>query len=196
MKFCSQCGHPVIWAVPPDDNLPRFICEKCKTIHYQNPNNVICTIPYWQNKNEISVLLCRRAIEPRLGLWTLPGGFMENGETTTEAASRETIEEAGAHIELGELFAVMNLPTVNQVHLFYLAKLKDLSFDPGPETSEIIMVTKESVPWKDISFTSTHKALALFFTDAEKIISGAFKPFSVDLKKLIHPSENPFDKEI
>lgn len=188
MKFCSECAHPVVFEIPPDDNLPRYICRRCKTIHYQNPKIVVCTLPFWQKDGEISVLLCRRAIEPREGFWTLPGGFMENNETTKEAAKRETEEEAGADIAMQDLFALMSLPTVQQVHLFYLAKLKSLSFAPGLETLEIQMFSQKNVPWHEIAFASTYHALELFFANPEKAVRGEYKPHSLDLKQLVTPT--------
>lgn len=127
MKFCSVCGHEVIARIPPGDNRERFVCDQCGTIHYQNPRNVVGTVPVWGEQ----VLLCRRAIEPRYGYWTLPAGFMEMGETTAEAAARETLEEAGARVEVQTLFTLLNVPQVHQVHLFYLARLVDPGFEAG-----------------------------------------------------------------
>lgn len=130
MKFCSVCGHEVIARIPPGDNRERFVCDQCGTIHYQNPRNVVGTVPVWGEQ----VLLCRRAIEPRYGYWTLPAGFMEMGETTAEAAARETLEEAGARVEVQTLFTLLNVPQVHQVHLFYLARLVDPGFEAGEES--------------------------------------------------------------
>ena len=127
MKFCCYCASPVVSRVPPGDSLPRWICDECGEIHYQNPKLVLGTIPEYDDK----VLLCRRAIEPRYGYWTLPAGFMENNETAGQAAARETLEEAGARIELGEPFSMVSVPRVNQVHLFFRARLLDLEFKPG-----------------------------------------------------------------
>src|SRR6478736_5861287 len=118
MKFCSECAHPVSFFTPLNDNRPRFVCEQCGTIHYQNPKMVVGSIPVWETNGATHILLCKRAIEPRLGYWTLPAGFMENNETTAEAARRETVEEAGARIELQDLFSLLNVPHVHQVHLF------------------------------------------------------------------------------
>jgi ADP-ribose pyrophosphatase YjhB (NUDIX family) len=186
MKFCSQCAHPVVFDIPPDDTLPRHICKNCRTIHYQNPKIVVNTIPFWKKEKNVSVLLCRRAIEPRAGFWTLPGGFMENDETTKEAALRETEEEAGADIVVHDLFSLMNLPSVQQVHLFYLAELKSLSFAPGLETLETQMFTEAKIPWNEIAFTSTRQALELFFSDHRKAIDGQSRLHSVDLKRLVY----------
>ncbi|HRI18730.1 MAG TPA: NUDIX hydrolase, partial [Burkholderiaceae bacterium] len=131
-KHCKSCGSPVAYRVPVDDNRDRATCTACGQVHYENPLNVVGTVPAWGDE----VLLCRRNIEPRFGLWTLPAGFMELGETVAEGALRETVEEAGARIELEGLYAVINVVKVGQVHLFYRARLLDLDFDPGPETIE------------------------------------------------------------
>jgi ADP-ribose pyrophosphatase YjhB (NUDIX family) len=161
MKYCSACGHTVAQSVPPGDNRPRFCCSACGTIHYQNPKLVLGTVPVWQR----SVLLCRRAIEPRYGFWTLPAGFMENGETTADGAARETVEEAGAHIELGGLFSVIDVPHVDQVHLFYLAQLTDTQFDPGPESLEAKLFQEHEIPWEQLAFRTVAQTLRWFFAD-------------------------------
>ncbi len=161
MKFCSICGHEVESRVPAGDNRPRFCCAHCGTIHYQNPNMVLGTICTWEDR----VLLCRRAIEPRYGFWTLPAGFMENGETTAEGALRETVEEAGARIELGPPFAMIDVPHVNQVHLFFRAVLLDPSFEPGPESLEAKLFREDEIPWDSLAFRSVTQALHWFFAD-------------------------------
>ena len=119
MKFCSNCGEQVIQRIPEGDSRPRYVCEHCDTIHYQNPNIVAGVVPVWGEK----VLLCRRAIEPRLGYWTLPAGFMENGESVEQAARRETLEEACAQVEDLQLYSMIDVPHINQVHIFYRANL-------------------------------------------------------------------------
>lgn len=172
MKFCPTCAHPISIEVPPDDTLPRHVCRECGTIHYQNPKLVVCTIPTWEEKGETKVLLCKRAITPRYGYWTLPGGFMENKETTAEAALRETDEEAGAHIELLPLFSLINLPTFHQVHLFYRAALLNLTFNPGKESLEVRMFAESEIPWNDIAFVTVKQALHTFFEDLAKVKSG------------------------
>jgi ADP-ribose pyrophosphatase YjhB (NUDIX family) len=190
MKFCPSCAHPLTFEVPPDDNLPRHICAHCGAIHYQNPKLVICTIPIWDQGGEIKILLCKRAIEPRHGLWTLPGGFMENNETTTHAAMRETTEEAGAHIEVQSLFSLINLPTHHQVHLFYRAKLLDLEFDPGPESLEVRMFSESEIPWNRMAFGTVRQALRFFYADLAKVRSGgAFGFHSHDLMETGYPDE-------
>lgn len=147
--------------MPPGDTLLRYVCDECGEIHYQNPKLVVGAIPEWEGR----VLICKRAIEPRYGYWTLPAGFMENGESTGEAASRETLEEAGARIELGEPFSMLSVAQVNQVHLFYRARLLDLDFKPGEETLEIALVAEGEVPWKDIAFRTVGLTLKHYFAD-------------------------------
>ncbi|RQR50125.1 NUDIX domain-containing protein [Burkholderia sp. Bp9002] len=161
MKFCSVCGHEVIARIPPGDNRERFVCDQCGTIHYQNPRNVVGTVPVWGEQ----VLLCRRAIEPRYGFWTLPAGFMEMGETTAEAAARETLEEAGARVEVQSLFTLLNVPHVHQVHLFYLARLVDPAFEAGEESLEVKLFDEADVPWDDIAFPTVSQTLRFFFAD-------------------------------
>ncbi|GAA4328431.1 NUDIX hydrolase [Pigmentiphaga soli] len=166
-RYCSQCGNVLTRRIPDDDNRERDVCDYCGAIHYQNPRNVLGTIPVWEDK----VLLCRRAIEPRRGFWTLPAGFMELGETTAQGAARETREEAGAHFELGELFAVIDIPQVDQVHFFFLARLTDLDFSPGEESLEVALFAEADIPWRDLAFRSISTALTLYFEDRTR---GAF----------------------
>jgi ADP-ribose pyrophosphatase YjhB (NUDIX family) len=172
MKFCSECAHPVVLAIPEGDNRPRHVCTHCGTIHYENPKMVIGSIPVWDRGGELKVLLCKRAIEPRHGYWTLPAGFMENAETTAEAAVRETEEEAGAHIELGQLFTLLNVAHVHQVHLFYLARLQDLDFAPGIESLDVRMFAEHEIPWADLAFPTIRTTLELFFADRAKVKAG------------------------
>jgi ADP-ribose pyrophosphatase YjhB (NUDIX family) len=161
MKFCSACGREVVFEVPAGDNRQRYCCHGCGTIHYQNPRLVVGTVTVWEDK----VLLCKRAIEPRYGYWTLPAGFMENGETTGEGAARETLEEAGARIDLGGLYSVIDVPHVEQVHVFYLATLLHLDFEPGPESLEARLFTESEIPWDDIAFRTVGQTLRWFFED-------------------------------
>lgn len=161
MKFCSSCGHDVVLEVPAGDNRPRHCCPRCGTIHYQNPKLVLGTVTVHEDR----VLLCRRAIEPRHGYWTLPAGFMENGETTGEGAARETLEEAGARIELGALYTMIDVPHVEQVHVFYRARLLNLDFEPGPESLEARLFTEAEIPWDEIAFRTVGQTLRWFFED-------------------------------
>jgi ADP-ribose pyrophosphatase YjhB (NUDIX family) len=164
----------VVSRVPPGDSLPRWICDQCGEIHYQNPRLVVGSIPEYQGK----VLLCRRAIEPRYGYWTLPAGFMENDETAGQAAARETLEEAGARIELGAPFSMISVPHVNQVHLFYLARMTNAEFEPGEETLEAALFDEADIPWKDIAFRTVALTLKHWFADRA---AGAFAFHSEDI---------------
>lgn len=151
----------MILKVPTDDTRERYVCVSCETIHYQNPNVVAGCIPVWGNE----VLLCRRAIEPRYGLWTLPAGFMEMGETSAEAARRETLEEAHAQVDIEELYVVINLPQVNQVYMMFRSKLLDLEFKPGVESLETALFTQETVPWDALAFRTIRHTLEFYFED-------------------------------
>jgi ADP-ribose pyrophosphatase YjhB (NUDIX family) len=161
MNYCSHCGAKVELKVPPGDHLPRYMCDACGAIHYENPKVVVGTIPEWEDK----ILLCRRAIEPRHGLWTLPAGFMENHETTAQGAVRETSEEANARVEIIALYTLYNLPHISQVHLFYRSRLLDLDFIPGSESLEVALFSEKNLPWNDLAFTSVRKTLQHFFKD-------------------------------
>jgi ADP-ribose pyrophosphatase YjhB (NUDIX family) len=161
IKHCRACGQAVDYRIPDDDNRERAVCPACNTIHYENPLNVVGTLPVWGEQ----VLLCRRAIEPRHGLWTLPAGFMELGESTDAGALRETIEEAGARIELQGLYTVLNVVRVGQVHLFYRARLLDTRFDPGTETLEARLFREDEIPWDEIAFRTVKETLLRYFED-------------------------------
>ena len=147
--------------VPPGDSLERWVCDQCGEIHYQNPRLIVGTVPEFEGR----ILLCRRAIEPRYGYWTLPAGFMENDETAAQAAARETLEEAGARVEMGAPFSLISVPHVNQVHLFYRARLADLNFDPGEETLEVALFEEPAVPWTDVAFRTVASTLRHWFAD-------------------------------
>ncbi len=172
MKFCSECAAPVVLTIPQDDNRMRHVCSRCGVIHYQNPKLVVGSIPVWDLHGNARVLLCRRAIEPRLGFWTLPAGFMENAETTSTAASRETTEESGARIALHGLFSMLNVPHVNQVHLFYRATLLDLDYAAGIESLEVALFSEASIPWDEIAFPTISETLRLFFGDLPAVRAG------------------------
>jgi ADP-ribose pyrophosphatase YjhB (NUDIX family) len=160
IKHCRECGQVVTHRVPDDgDTRVRAVCPSCHTIHYENPLNVVGTVPYWGEQ----VLLCKRNIEPRRGKWTLPAGFMELNETSSAGAARETVEEAGAQFELGPLFSVMNVERVGQVHLFYLARLTSPVFDPGHETQETALFAEADIPWDELAFRTVSETLKLYF---------------------------------
>ncbi len=161
MNYCSSCGARVALKIPPDDNRQRHVCDSCGMVHYQNPKIVAGCIPVWEDK----VLLCKRAIEPRYGYWTLPAGFMELGETSHHAALRETLEEANARVRIINLFAVFNLPQVNQVYLMFNSDLLDLDFSAGDESLEVALFTQDDIPWEELAFTTIRYSLKFFFAD-------------------------------
>lgn len=161
MNYCNLCGAVVSLRIPPGDNLPRHICDTCQTVHYQNPKMVVGCIPEWQD----TILLCRRAIEPRYGLWTLPAGFMENGETTTQAAARETREEANAEVEIGELYSLYSLPHINQVYLIFRSRLLKPEYSPGVESLETRLFNEADIPWESLAFPVVRQTLEDFFGD-------------------------------
>lgn len=165
----------MVYRVPDDgDTKLRAVCPACHTIHYENPLNVVGTVPMLGDR----VLLCKRNIEPRWGKWTLPAGFMELNETTSEGAARETDEEAGAQIEMGPLFSVLNVPRVGQVHLFYLATLQSDQFAPGYETIEARLFTEDEIPWEEIAFRTVRTTLERYFADRR---AGRFGLHCVDI---------------
>jgi ADP-ribose pyrophosphatase YjhB (NUDIX family) len=162
IKHCRNCGTAVVYRVPDDgDTRERAVCPQCHTIHYENPLNVVGTVPHLGDK----VLLCKRNIEPRKGKWTLPAGFMELEETTAEGAARETVEEAGAQFEMEGLFAILNVARVGQVHLFYTARLLSDHFDPGHETMETGLYSEAEIPWDEIAFRTVKETLEHYFAD-------------------------------
>lgn len=163
MKYCSQCGHTVTWSQPPEEDRERYWCSHCGTIHYQNPRIITGTLPVYKDR----ILLCRRAIEPRIGYWTLPAGFMENGETTDEGAIRETWEEAMAQVEVQNLYTLIHLTPINQVYMFYRAHLPEASFGAGPESLEVALFKEEEIPWDELAFLTVRRTLQHFFQDRQ-----------------------------
>ncbi len=175
INHCKNCGSTVVYRVPDDgDTKERAVCPACGLIHYENPLNVVGTVPVWGDK----VLLCKRNIEPRWGKWTLPAGFMELDETTAQGAARETVEEAGAQFEMQGLFAVMNVVRVGQVHLFYRAQLLSDQFNPGTETIEARLFAHHEIPWDEIAFRTVKTTLECFFADRA---AGQFGLHCVDI---------------
>ena len=171
---CRACGTKVNYVVPSDDNRERAVCPNCATIHYENPLVVVGTVPAWQDE----VLLCRRAIEPRYGLWTLPAGFMELGETTAEGALRETVEEAGANVEMQGLLTVLSVARIGQVHLFYRAAMRDTTLNPGPETIEARLFREDEIPWDELAFRTVRETLMRYFADRK---AGRFEVHCADI---------------
>jgi ADP-ribose pyrophosphatase YjhB (NUDIX family) len=175
IQYCKSCGSAVTYRLPDDgDTRERAVCNTCHTIHYENPLNVVGTVPVWGNK----VLLCKRNIEPRFGKWTLPAGFMELNETVAEGAARETVEEAGAQFEMQALFTLMNVTRVGQVHFFYRAQLISDQFDPGHETQEARLFAEDEIPWDEIAFRTVKETLQHYFEDAK---TGRFGFHHIDI---------------
>ncbi len=161
MNFCSQCGRPVVQRVPVDDNLPRFVCLSCGTIHYQNPRVVVGCIPVWDGR----ILMCRRNIEPRKGYWTLPAGFLENGETTAAGARRETLEETGAVTVDLVPYLMVDIVHIHQIYLMFRARLREPDFHPTRESIEVELVREADIPWRDIAFKVIEKTLRYYLKD-------------------------------
>lgn len=162
MRFCSACGSSRIeLRIPEGDTLPRHVCADCGTIHYQNPKVVVGCLPQWGDR----ILLCKRAIEPRYGLWTLPAGFLENGETLANGALRETLEEADARVEIGDLYTVISLPQINQVYMMFRSRLLDLGFGSGPESLDVQLFDENEIPWESIAFRTIARTLRNYFLD-------------------------------
>lgn len=161
MKFCSQCGHAVARLIPEGDTRLRYVCQACAHVHYQNPNIVAGSLPVWGDQ----VLLCRRAIEPRKGYWTLPAGFMENGETLRQAAARETEEEACARLTDLHLYTVLDVPHIDQVHVFFRAQLADLTFAAGVESLEVQLFSEKDIPWSELAFRTVARTLECWLHD-------------------------------
>ena len=163
MKYCSNCGSYTSPQIPAGDTLPRHVCQRCKTIHYQNPKIVVGCIPEWQGQ----ILLCKRAIEPRYGLWTIPAGFMENNETVEEAALRETMEEAKASVDLISLYTVFSIPHVNQVYMVFRATIKEKDFSAGEESLEVSLFHIDQIPWTELAFPVITQTLEHYAQDRE-----------------------------
>ena len=176
MNYCSECAAPVELRIPEGDNLPRHICGSCNTIHYTNPKVVVGCIPEWENK----ILLCRRAIEPRHGLWTLPAGFMENLETTMEGAARETLEEALATVDISALYTLINLPQINQVYVMFRGSMRTAEYGPGEESLEVKLCDEQDIPWDEIAFPVVEQTLRLYFRDRRR---GEFGIYTGDITR-------------
>ena len=164
MNYCSHCGHPVQQQIPPGDNRLRHVCSQCHQVHYQNPRIVAGCLPVWQQQ----VLLCRRAIAPRQGYWTLPAGFMENGETVQQAAIRETLEEACARVDQLQLYSLFDLPHIGQVYMLFRAELCDLDFAPGAESLEVRLFDEAQIPWQELAFPTIGRTLECYFEDCRR----------------------------
>jgi len=186
MNYCSECGEKVIISVPEGDNRPRHVCNHCEVIHYQNPKMVVgCVV-----EHDDKILLCKRAIEPRYGFWTLPAGFMENDETTMQAAARETIEEAGADVEITQLFSMFSLPHIDQVYMLYRAKFKEIKFEAGPESLEVGLFSESEIPWDEMAFPVITESLKRFFADKK---SGQYQIHNGAMFKQVEDEKISFD---
>lgn len=186
MNFCSHCGGGLTLRIPTDDDRLRYVCNQCHTIHYQNPRMVVGTIPEWQDR----ILLCRRAIEPRAGLWTLPAGYLENGETVGDGARRETREEAGANLETLTPFALFDLPFINQVYLLFRGSLATTTYQPGKESLEVRLFPEADIPWEELAFVVVRETLECYFSDRSeghfRLHTGTITPPAAT----IHPQPN------
>ena len=184
MKYCSSCGANIRIEVPAGDNRPRHVCNSCEEIHYSNPKIIAGCLPVFEDK----VLLCKRAIEPRIGYWTLPAGFMENNESTEQAASRETLEEANARVSDLQLYSLTSMTHISHVQMIYLAQLDDLNFFPGEESLEVELFTEADLPWEDIAFQSITNALRCYFEDRHN------QQFPLRHFEINTPSKRPLNK--
>lgn len=161
MNFCSACGQPVSRRIPANDDRQRYVCDHCQTIHYQNPRVIVGCVPVMDDR----ILMCRRDIEPRRGYWTLPAGFLENGETSSQGAQRETLEEACAQVDGLTLYTLFDLPHISQVYMFYRAALQPGGFAAGHESMEVGLFAQGDIPWDAIAFPVVTRTLQHFFVD-------------------------------
>ena len=180
MNYCCQCGSPVSARIPEGDDRPRYICDRCDTVHYQNPKMVVGCIPEWEDK----ILLCKRSIEPKSGKWTLPAGYLENNETVVEGAKRETLEEAGARVEGLEPYALMSIAHISQIYLIFRARLVDTNFAPGKESLEVRLYPESKIPWDELAFLVVRETLKRYFNDRP---AGAFP---VQIGNIARPVNN------
>jgi ADP-ribose pyrophosphatase YjhB (NUDIX family) len=169
IQHCNVCGAKVEFRIPEGDTHPRAVCRSCGHIQYQNPKVVVGSVPVWEDR----ILICRRAIEPRHGKWTLPAGFMENSETAPEGAAREALEEANARVDVEQLYTLFSVPHISQVYVFFRAKLLDLDFSPGIESLEVKLVREDEIPWDELAFASVRRTLVHFYEDRK---SGVYLP--------------------
>ena len=178
MKFCSNCGATLTFTIPPGDNRERHVCNDCDTIHYVNPRIITGCLPVWDDR----VLLCLRAINPRKGYWTLPAGFLENGETIAAGAARETEEEANARVADLELYTVFSLPHISQAYMFYRAQLSDLDFSSGEESLDVRLFKENEIPWDNLAFPVINKSLQYYFED-RKTGQFQFRSEAIEFKR-------------
>lgn len=157
-SYDDGTGGPIHKKIPPDDTIERLTCKECGFINYINPKVIVGAVCTWNEK----FLLCKRAISPRIGFWTMPAGFMEEGETSIEGAKREAKEEAGANIEIDKLIGIYNIARLSQVHLIYRARLITPDVEAGPESQEVDFYSWNDIPWDALAFPSVRWALTHF----------------------------------
>jgi ADP-ribose pyrophosphatase YjhB (NUDIX family) len=182
IRFCNSCGAAVTHRIPDGDTLARAVCDVCGTIHYQNPKLVVGCLPVHGDR----ILICKRAIEPRYGLWTLPAGFMENEESASAGAAREALEEANARVEIEDLYTVFSIPHISQVYMMFRARLLDPDVSPGAESLEVKLVTEDEVPWDQLAFAMVKRTLEHFFEDRKR---GRFVTRFGDIRKMVSGSK-------
>ena len=175
IRFCNSCGAEVVHRVPEGDSLTRAMCESCGTIQYQNPKIVVGCVPVHGDR----ILICKRAIEPRYGLWTLPAGFMEENESAAEGAAREALEEANARVEIEDLYTVYSIPHISQVYMMFRARLLDTDVSPGIESLDVKLVEARDIPWDQIAFAMVKRTLEHCLEDRK---TGGFKTRFGDIR--------------
>ena len=176
MKFCSSCGALVTHKIPDGDNRLRYVCESCGEIHYQNPKVIAGILPTYKAK----VLLCKRSIQPRVGYWTLPAGFLENGESSLEGAIRECSEEANTQVRDPSIYAIFDIPQINQIYIFYRAEMPEAIFSPSTESSDVALFSEEDIPWSELAFPMVEALLDHYFEDRK---SGIFEVIREDIRR-------------
>jgi ADP-ribose pyrophosphatase YjhB (NUDIX family) len=176
MKFCSSCGALVTHKIPDGDNRLRYVCESCGEIHYQNPKVIAGILPTYKSK----VLLCKRSIQPRVGYWTLPAGFLENGESSLEGAIRECSEEANTQVRDPSIYAIFDIPQINQIYIFYRAEMPEAIFSPSTESSDVALFSEEDIPWSELAFPMVEALLDHYFEDRK---SGIFEVIREDIRR-------------
>ena len=159
MNYCPNCSAKVSLKIPEGDNRERYVCDSCNTIHYSNPNVVVGTLPAFEDK----ILLCKRAIEPRVGLWTVPAGFLENGESLLQGAWRETKEETQAEVDMKEILTIFNIPQINQIYVIFRADIEDNSFGPTSESLDVQLFSYDEVPWEELAFPFVPKTINHYY---------------------------------
>tara|TARA_B100001063_G_scaffold68952_2_gene63052 strand:- start:548 stop:1081 length:534 start_codon:yes stop_codon:yes gene_type:complete len=159
LNYCPNCSAKVSLKIPEGDNRERYVCDSCNTIHYSNPNVVVGTLPAFEDK----ILLCKRAIEPRVGLWTVPAGFLENGESLLQGAWRETKEETQADVDMKDILTIFNIPQINQIYVIYRADIEDNSFGPTSESLDVQLFSYDEVPWEELAFPFVPKTINHYY---------------------------------